>query len=412
MTDSVSYAATRDTARRGDGINTIEIARKKRKEHASTGFSAAAMRALSARMLTFYFRAPVKAFFRPRIDYMGYARAINPRVQAGEAWSWRMTSPMLLFSAVKQYGWGFIPNHLLPPLIANTAVGAVLYAAYLQSLGMMHEPSSRSTKRVYPPPPPLTSFSAGFVAGSIQSVLAAPLDALQTRFQSSEMLNGKYRNMSMWEYGWRKTREIGARGIFAGWTLSFIRDSLGAGAFFATFETVKSQCFYSFVSTWYGDWAKLSDKQKQDISAQMTTHGRPEIRPHYMVEPTFLLLAGVAASISQALIQHPIQRIQEIHYGRLAWIDSHNHHKPGHRRIQALRLYATAYRKTIMQCLAVARREGGLRRWLYRDFFLSTVRQVPSTSAGLIVFEVFRRKYGNDDDAVRIPKDGYEIVLI
>lgn len=42
--------------------------KKKRKEHASTGFQAATMRALSARLLTFYFRAPIKAFFRPRIE--------------------------------------------------------------------------------------------------------------------------------------------------------------------------------------------------------------------------------------------------------------------------------------------------------------------------------------------------------
>jgi hypothetical protein len=42
--------------------------RKKRKEHASTGASAATIRAVSAQLLTFYFRAPVKAFFRPRIE--------------------------------------------------------------------------------------------------------------------------------------------------------------------------------------------------------------------------------------------------------------------------------------------------------------------------------------------------------
>lgn len=321
-----------------------------------------------------------------------------------------MTSPALLASAVQQYGWRFIPNHLLPPLFANTAVGAVLYTAYLQALGLMHEPSSRSTKRVYPPPPPATAFAAGFTAGSIQSVLAAPLDALQTRFQSTEMLAGKYRNM--WQYAWQKTHEIGVRGIFAGWSLSFVRDSLGAGVFFATFEYVKSQCFYNFVSYYYGTFGKLSGDQQASIANQRVRTSRPEIKPHYMVEPTFLLLAGAAASVAQALVHHPMTRVQEIHYGRLVWIDNHTHDKPGQPKINALRLYAAAYRKSLKQCLATARREGGLRKWLYRDFFMSTLRQVPSTSAGLIVFEILRRKYGNDDEAVRIPKRGYEIVLI
>lgn len=217
----------------------------------------------------------------------------------------------------------------------------------------------------------------------------------------------------MWHYGFKKTREIGARGVFAGWSLSMVRDALGAGVFFSTFEYIKAQSFYSFVSHYYGSWSNLSILQRESISIQQrSSSNRAVIRPHYMVEPTFLLLAGVAASIAQASIQHPLGRIQEIHYGRLEWIDSHDHARPGQPKVRALRLYAAAYRKTLRYVLAVSRRNGGLSRWLYHGFVLNTIRQVPSTSAGLIVFEIVRRKYGDDDEAVRIPKDGYEIVLI
>lgn len=38
--------------------------KKKREDNASTGATAASMRALIA----FYFRAPMKAFFRPRVE--------------------------------------------------------------------------------------------------------------------------------------------------------------------------------------------------------------------------------------------------------------------------------------------------------------------------------------------------------
>lgn len=48
-----------------------------------------------------------------------FARAINPRVQAKEAWSWRISTPALLTHAVQKYGWGFIPNQVLPPMLAN-----------------------------------------------------------------------------------------------------------------------------------------------------------------------------------------------------------------------------------------------------------------------------------------------------
>jgi len=86
----------------------------------ATGVQAAGMRAVAARMVAFYFRAPVKAFFRGRIDYMGYARAINPHFGEAAKWSWRMTTPAVLVHAVKTQGWSFIPNQVMPPLLANT----------------------------------------------------------------------------------------------------------------------------------------------------------------------------------------------------------------------------------------------------------------------------------------------------
>lgn len=130
-----------------------------------------------------------------------------------------------------------------------------------------------------------------------------------------------------------------------------------------------------------------------------------------MIEPTFILLAGIAASIAQQGIQHPLGRIQELHYRRLEYIDTHVHKEPGRPRVNVMRLYANAYRKTFKQVLVRARRDRGLGRWLYKDFFMSTLRQVPSTSVGLIVFEVVRRKYSADEDTVKIEKDGYDILL-
>jgi heme/copper-type cytochrome/quinol oxidase subunit 3 len=224
------------------------------------------------------------------------------------------------------------------------------------------------------------------------------------------MMEGKYRNM--WQYARSKTHEIGVRGVFAGWSLSFIRDSIGFGAFFGAFEFVKGQCFYSFVSNVYGFYDKLSSFQKTKIATQESTPGRPEIRPHYMLEPSFILLAGAAASIAQSVIQHPITRIQDVHYGRLEWIDSHRHVESHAPKVNALSMYASAYKKTFKECAVRARRSGGLRKWLYADFLMGTLRQVPSTSAGLIVFEIVRRKYSLDEEAVRIRKDGYDILLV
>ncbi|KAF1983850.1 putative mitochondrial carrier protein [Aulographum hederae CBS 113979] len=384
---------------------TVEDGTRK-KQNAATGASAASIRAVSAQFVAFYFRAPMKAFFRTRIDYMAYARAIDPRVQSAKSWSWRTTTAGVLAHAVKEHGWSFIPNQILPPMLANVTVGAVLYTSYLQSLGVLYEPSSRSSKRVYPPPSLAHTFTAGFAAGTVQSVVAAPLDALQVRFETNDMLEGKYRNM--WHYARDKLREIGPRGVFAGWSLSFVKDAFGYGAFFATFEYLKAQSYYSFVTRYYGKYEPIFSFHPYRGTIR-EENGRLTIRPHYALEPTFILIAGIAASIVQQVVQHPLSKVQGFHYNRLESLDYAA--KLQGSRSHMMRLYYHAYQKTFEQCERQASRHGGWRRWLYRGFFMNTIRQVPSTSAGLIVFEVVRRKYARDSDVVRIEKDGYDVLL-
>ncbi|KAL8687190.1 MAG: hypothetical protein Q9218_006568 [Villophora microphyllina] len=309
-----------------------------------------------------------------------------------------MSSAGLLAHAVRSHGWSFIPNHILPPLLANVGVGAVLYTSYLQLLGRSYPQSSEPTKRVYPPPPPMKTFAAGFAAGAVQSVVAAPLDALSIRFRPSDMLDGRYKNM--WQYGYLKAKEIGVRGMLAGWGLSFLKDTVGYGLFFATFEYVKAQGYYAFITRYYGslDWRNLNKDYRSHT-----------IRPHYAIEPTFLLLAGVSASVAQQTVHHPVDHVQEIYYRSLATIDKKV--KRSMPLPSTMRIYMSAYQKTFEQCRARADRLGGWRKCLYKGFFRNTVRQVPSTSAGLIIFEMVRRRYGNEAEVIRIEKDGYDIVL-
>lgn len=387
--------------------NPLQPSRRDPKSNAATGASAAGVRALGSQLVAFYFRAPVKAFFRTRVDYLAFARAINPRVQANESWSWRLSTPGLLTHAVKTHGWLFLPNQVLPPMLANVSVGAVLYTSYLQILGKLYEPSSQSSRRVFPPPFPQKTFAAGFAAGSIQSVIAAPLDALQVRFRTTDITKGRYKNM--WQYGYKKLREIGMRRVFAGWGLSFVKDSLGYGAFFATFEYVKAQSYYSFVTRYYGDWSQ--NIRDPILRPRLDEHyGEFVIKPHYAIEPTFLMLAGIAASITQQLIQHPITLIQSVYYQSLAVLDQQMQRDRS--RSHIIRSYFSSYQRTYRNCLTYVERYGGWRKWLFRGFFWNSIKQVPSTSAGLIIFELVRRRYGSADDAAAvIEKDGAVILL-
>ena len=249
---------------------------------------------------------------------------------------------------------------------------------------------------------------AGLIAGFLQSLLASPLDALQVRFKTADLISGKYKDM--WHYSYLKAREIGPRGIFAGWGISALKDSFGCALFFCTFEYVKAQGFYAFAKAYYGD---LQPRSKHDLDGMRrgptSETGVPTIRPHFIVEPAFLMLAGISASISQQLVQYPLSLVQEIHYHRLRALDRLAEAKP--KAAQTLRNYRHAYQKTFRQCRLQARLLGGWRRWMYRGFLGNTIRQIPSTSAGLVIFEVVRRAYAEGKEEVRIEKEGYDILL-
>lgn len=424
------------------------------RKNAATAATAASVRAFTAQAIAFYFRAPVKAFFRTRVDYLAYARNLQQQHPSylsdlGDTgsklsgppvkqtwWQWARSvgtrsTPGVIAYAVRHHGWSVIPDQVLPPLIANVTVGAVLYTSYLQILGRLHEDSGRAAKRVYPPPSPGQTFTAGLCAGAIQSLVAAPLDAIQARFerggQGPAMINGSGRPQSMWSFSYAKLREIGMRGIFAGWSLSLTKDSLGSAVFFSSFEYIKAQSYYSFVAWYYGDLSEtminvLSRKRPEHDDSKH--HGKT-ITPHYSIEPAFLLLAGMGASFAQQVVLHPLGHIQVEHWEHLEILDAQARKfrkfaKSGvmrsNSRWKMFKAYYHAYQETWIQCVAQAKAQEGngpnaMRRWLYRGFWWNAIRQVPSTSAGLVIFELVRRKYGLGGEPVRINKDGYDILL-
>ena len=437
--------------------------------NAATAAYAASVRGVTAQAVAFYFRAPVKAFFRTRVDYLAHVRAIileEQRAQAATAStmqsasstrpflspsSWlRRTSPAVLATAIRKFGWRIVPDHVLPPLVANVAVGAILYTSYLHVLGQLHAESAHNASRIWPPPPPSNTLAAGFTAGALQSVVAAPLDAIQARYNVSSMglSTDSVTGRNMWSFSAAKLREIGVRGVFAGWSMSFIKDGFGSALFFSTFEYLKAQGYYNFVEWYYGslngeDVATIALKRPtidlyrnhmptcrsatvdlEPSMSPMTTAPRTTplvIKPHYALEPAFLLLGGVAASVVQQLVAHPLTYVQTEYWARLEKLDaqvlslrakSEEYSAASARQWRMVHAYVHAYQETWMACQAEAKSAGiGLFRWLYRGFWWSTLRQVPSTSAGLIMFELVRRYYGFKGERVRIRRGEYDIIL-
>lgn len=219
----------------------------------------------------------------------------------------------------------------------------------------------------------------------------------------------------MWQYGRGKLHEIGFRGIFAGWGLSFLKDSFGSAVFFSTFEYIKAQSYYDFVKMYYGSLepfmvSHLAIKRNTEhLGEQDTTI----IKPHYAWEPTFLLGAGVAASTAQQSILYPLTKVQNLHFARLEGLDQEARRlnaSANPNRGKMLKAYYHAYQQTWNE-VKIQAGGSGVRRWVFKAFWRNTVKNVPSTSAGLIIFELVRRRYGLGTDIVKIQEDGYDILL-
>lgn len=63
LSDSTDYGSSLP------GLDVENTPERSHRNNAATGASAAGIRALGTQIVSFYFRAPVKAFFRTRVEY-------------------------------------------------------------------------------------------------------------------------------------------------------------------------------------------------------------------------------------------------------------------------------------------------------------------------------------------------------
>ncbi|KAI7855978.1 mitochondrial carrier domain-containing protein [Circinella umbellata] len=388
-------------------MTTLQNKRKKAKEVTSVGGSTAIARTLMMQGLYLFYRTPVKLFRPLRIDYLMMARALLPPVdeKSSKRFSFRYTSIGMISNAVKTQGWNFIPRHILPPLLANTVVGTVLYTTYIASLPMFHQASSFQLHRPFPPPPFSSVFMAGCLAGAMQSIVAAPLDSVKIRFEVSDLLEGKHQ--SMYQFAKSTLKELGIASAYRGFSLTLVRDSLSCGLFFATFEWVKQQGYYYFLDEMYGlhiDSRKRlhqleglhrhhKDKENDDIEQLDVTSTTPiteskvvhKERPPLMLEPIFVILAGAAAAVAYQIIEHPLSKIHSIFYIEEGQSEFTNKEK--RESVKEL------YRRTWEQCKMQVRLHGGSwRKFMYQEFGSTVIKVVPATSIGFLVFELVKRE--------------------
>lgn len=306
------------------------------------------------------------------------------------------SSPALLYESVRRVGWKFIPNQVLPPLIANSAIGLILYSTYLTFLqhftlnrgwtltvtGVRTGEGSQSwyawMLSFY------DSFRAGFLAGAISSIAASPIDALYSRSNYAELVDSDVKNHGLYRYAWKKLKDIGVVGIFAGFWLNLVKESFGFGCYFAVFEVIKSKGYSSTKSVidWF-DKLRGLDIDPNDINNRKSARA---------LQLSFVLFAGASAASALIAIQYPFNKVQKIHLARLEALDIFNEAN----KIETskwFRLYYNSYKQTLD--ILVARKIKSRLTWpafMYKGFTRFTLTNIPATSIGLLVFEITRQK--------------------
>lgn len=367
------------------------------------GASTAGIRAVVTQFTALYLRTPAKLFRPSRFDYLAATRLMFQDLLKGKPYRFSThSSPALLIGAVRAHGWLYIPKHVLPPLVLNSATGVILYTTYLASLQALSD--KHAEPLAYPSP--MDTFRAGFFAGCAQSLAAAPIDAIQARSSASEVLSGGVRNSTYWQYGLKKLQEIGVSGVFAGYSMSLVKESVGFAFYFSTFEFIKNQAFHRTVSVLHGYRrlkARVLFRQPPEPESP-----RQASRNHKFLQTTFILLAGASAAFVLLAIQYPLTKVQNIHLKRLELLDvaAQQAEPPkgasvlplvAYFRNPRIKVYYQAYLDTVLHLDRTKLRSGlSWFGWGYRGFASNALTMIPATSVCLLVFEILRTRLADE----------------
>lgn len=371
----------------------------------AVSLSSAGVRALFLQLQTLYLRTPVKLFRPSRFDYMVYVREQVSQSSDILSKPYRFhthSGLALLARVIRDKGWKIIPDQILPPLIANSAAGVILYATYLTTLDAFdkkrHKELSLSQKRKSHVYSTFDTWRAGLIAGAVQSLVAAPLDAIYSRLTLSDRFEGKHQGW--WKYVGYKLKQIGVVGVFAGFGFSLVKESFGFAFYFSTFELVKTRGYnltYNVISRYRK--MKASVKNFFGYSDELNMLVNPEVisleqkRLTRILKSSFILLAGASAAFSLLAVQYPLSKVQQIHFGRLELLDQLNASASNERNSILGRLYPHSYIDTYHRVKTIKAKSN--LSWFslaYKGFVRNALTMIPSTSIGLLVFEIMRTK--------------------
>lgn len=152
-----------------------------------------------------------------RVDYLEIARAL---LKDGESKSANKINIMnyttigMIRNAIKIKGvyidfyfkYNFIIQFILPPLMANTIIGASLFFTYDRTLPIYRDKFKENKVIPY--------FLAGVSGGLVQAILATPFDSIKVRAQAVQLIQSNHK--SLWSYYQLILKKLGMVGAYRG----------------------------------------------------------------------------------------------------------------------------------------------------------------------------------------------------
>jgi solute carrier family 25 carnitine/acylcarnitine transporter 20/29 len=139
------------------------------------------------------------------------------------------TIPKATLTILKSDGVRGFFKGIVPPLVSVGAVTAISFGIYQNSLEWLEKNNKM--------PFLVNSFNAGAFVGVTTSFITSPTELLKTKLQIQDATSILYKGN--WECLKQIFRMEGYRGVFKGFWITAVREFLGYGSWFATYEGLK-----------------------------------------------------------------------------------------------------------------------------------------------------------------------------
>ncbi|KXT18843.1 hypothetical protein AC579_8238 [Pseudocercospora musae] len=161
---------------------------------------------------------------------------IKTKLQAGSSKkSPELTSNPSAQSSTPTQRWTSFARGAAAPILGYGALNAILFVTYNRSLSILQTGSLSTLPQDLPSHPPAWSiWTAGALGGLATFIISAPTELVKCRAQVSNPPKS-----SSWQVTQDLLKTSGIRGLYTGGTITSLRDSIGYGFYFYSYELTK-----------------------------------------------------------------------------------------------------------------------------------------------------------------------------